>query len=259
MKLQVALTAAGYDLSTPDGSYGPQTSAAVRSFQADQGLSPTGEVDETLFNLALSEAAKAPACTPATIRAAVGQLPNGTHWDDSRSAPRCASGWAIAKAPEDDEGAIGLQPARGFLMRVRGDHWAIEVSNWIVDYSTPSFATGSALSPLRFSELFGGKGWPGHVSSAAEVVRYLMVEAPDQGINELNELAASVWLDSAGMDIWKDWQIYGDGSLVSCVSEPAANVYFSRGHWECIWQSEIATYVISINKVLTTATMAIRH
>ena len=57
MKLQVALTAAGYDLSTPDGSYGPQTSAAVRSFQADQGLSPTGDVDETLFNLALSEAA----------------------------------------------------------------------------------------------------------------------------------------------------------------------------------------------------------
>ena len=257
MQLQVALTAAGYDLSTPDGSYGPQTSAAVRSFQADQGLSPTGEVDETLFNLALSEAAKAPACTPATIRAAIGQLPNGTHWDDSK--PRCAPGWALAQAPEDDGGDSILRPARDFLMRVRGDHWAIEVSNRIGEYATPSFVTGSALSPLRFSELFGGKGWPGHVTSAAEVVRYLMVEAPDQGTGSLNELAASVWLDSAGMGVWMDWQIYGDGSLVSCVSEPAANAYFSRGHWECIWQSEIATYVISINKALTTATMAIRH
>ena len=258
MKLQVALTAAGYDLSTPDGSYGPQTSAAVRSFQADQGLSPTGEVDETLFNLALSEAAKAPACTPATIRAAIGQLPNGTHWDDSK--PRCAPGWALAEAPEDDGGDSILRPARDFLMRVRGDHWAIEVSNRIGEYATPSFATGSALSPLRFSELFGGKGWPGHVTSAAEVVRYLMVEAPDQGTGSLDQLAASVWLDSAGMDVWGTWWLDdGLGSLVSCVSEPAANAYFSRGHWECIWQSEIATYVISINKALATATMAIQH
>ena len=253
MKLQVALTAAGYDLSTPDGSYGPQTSAAVRSFQADQGLSPTGEVDETLFNLALSEAAKAPACTPATIRAAIGQLPNGTHWDDSK--PRCAPGWALVEVPTDE----GPPFARGFLMRVRGDHWAIEVSNWI-NYFEPGFAAGSALSPLRFSELFGSNGWPGHVSSAADVVHFLMANVWDTGTISLPENPPTVWLDSAGMDVWDHFQMDdGLGSLVSCVSEPAANVYFSRGHWECIWQSEIATYVISINKVLTTATMAIQH
>ena len=147
----------------------------------------------------------------------------------------------------------------GFLLRVRGDHWAIEVSNWINNMTT-SLATGSALSPLRFSELFGSKGWPGHVTSAADVVHFLMDDPLGTGAvgESMNE--ADIWLDSAGMGVWMDWQIDdGDGSLVSCVSEPAANAYFSRGHWECIWQSEIATYVISINKVLTTATMAIQH
>ena len=34
----------------PDGIYGSQTAAAVRSFQRRQGLNPTGVVDEATFS-----------------------------------------------------------------------------------------------------------------------------------------------------------------------------------------------------------------
>ena len=39
----------------PDGIYGPQTSAAVRSFQRRQGLTPTGVVDQTTHERIVSE------------------------------------------------------------------------------------------------------------------------------------------------------------------------------------------------------------
>jgi peptidoglycan hydrolase-like protein with peptidoglycan-binding domain len=56
--LQQALTQLGYDPGTPDGSYGPSTTAAVKSFQAAKGLTPqdgiAGPATLTAINTALS-------------------------------------------------------------------------------------------------------------------------------------------------------------------------------------------------------------
>jgi photosystem II stability/assembly factor-like uncharacterized protein len=42
---QEALAAAGYDPGKPDGRMGPRTAAALKKFQTDRNLSPTGELD----------------------------------------------------------------------------------------------------------------------------------------------------------------------------------------------------------------------
>ena len=42
--LQQALVSAGYDPGEADGTFGPQTEAAVVAFQQDNGLSPDGIV-----------------------------------------------------------------------------------------------------------------------------------------------------------------------------------------------------------------------
>ena len=44
--IQTALTLLGYDLGTIDGVFGPRSRQALAQFQADNGLEPTGEIDE---------------------------------------------------------------------------------------------------------------------------------------------------------------------------------------------------------------------
>jgi hypothetical protein len=43
---QSALNARGYDAGTVDGLWGPNTQSALRRFQADRGLAPTGTLDD---------------------------------------------------------------------------------------------------------------------------------------------------------------------------------------------------------------------
>jgi hypothetical protein len=48
---QHLLTYFGYDPGPVDGRYGPQTEAAVKAFQRDIGLPPTGRIDKKLLFL----------------------------------------------------------------------------------------------------------------------------------------------------------------------------------------------------------------
>ena len=43
---QSALNARGYDAGAVDGRWGPNTQSALRRFQADRGLAPTGTLDD---------------------------------------------------------------------------------------------------------------------------------------------------------------------------------------------------------------------
>lgn len=47
---QVALNEKGYDVGTVDGQYGPNTSSAVRRFQAEHGLAQTGALDSATLS-----------------------------------------------------------------------------------------------------------------------------------------------------------------------------------------------------------------
>lgn len=51
--IQAILGKLGYDAGTPDGVVGGKTTTAIVSFQKDAGLSPTGQIDETLIRALL--------------------------------------------------------------------------------------------------------------------------------------------------------------------------------------------------------------
>ncbi|MGV0910806.1 peptidoglycan-binding domain-containing protein [Martelella sp. FOR1707] len=65
LAVQQALAARGYYKGTPDGVTGPLTKAAIRAFQGDNGITPTGEADEEVVAL-LSVAAPLPEPRPET-------------------------------------------------------------------------------------------------------------------------------------------------------------------------------------------------
>lgn len=53
--LQQKLAQLGYDVGTPDGSFGPSTKAAVIAFQTDKNITPAdGVVDEATWNALLA-------------------------------------------------------------------------------------------------------------------------------------------------------------------------------------------------------------
>ncbi|MBQ6594580.1 MAG: peptidoglycan-binding protein [Clostridia bacterium] len=49
-EIQARLNELGYSVGKPDGDFGKKTEEAVRSFQKDNGLEATGEVDEATWN-----------------------------------------------------------------------------------------------------------------------------------------------------------------------------------------------------------------
>jgi peptidoglycan hydrolase-like protein with peptidoglycan-binding domain len=63
MQMQADLTALGYYDGKVDGYYGPDTEAAVKAFQKDNGLKVTGEFDEATVN-AIDAAMKHPTASP---------------------------------------------------------------------------------------------------------------------------------------------------------------------------------------------------
>jgi len=63
LALQQALAARGYYKGKPDGVTGPMTKAAIRAFQSDSGITPTGEADEEVVAL-LSVSAPLPEPRP---------------------------------------------------------------------------------------------------------------------------------------------------------------------------------------------------
>ena len=58
LALQTALVSLGYLEGNPDGMFGGMTEEALKAFQADQGLEPTGEADALLQMLILSMASE---------------------------------------------------------------------------------------------------------------------------------------------------------------------------------------------------------
>jgi peptidoglycan hydrolase-like protein with peptidoglycan-binding domain len=73
-QLQKALKQQGHDPGPIDGEFGPQTSAALRAYQQEQGLNATGQLDDaTLVKLGeATEAAEARSGSEASASPATG-------------------------------------------------------------------------------------------------------------------------------------------------------------------------------------------
>ena len=69
MQMQADLAALGYYTGEVDGFYGPDTEAAVKAFQKDNGLPVTGEFDEVTVN-AINAAMKHPTSSPTPTKSA---------------------------------------------------------------------------------------------------------------------------------------------------------------------------------------------
>ena len=52
--VQQVLNKNGYDAGSADGVMGDKTKAAIAQFQKDNGMAPTGQVDETLVQTLLA-------------------------------------------------------------------------------------------------------------------------------------------------------------------------------------------------------------
>jgi peptidoglycan hydrolase-like protein with peptidoglycan-binding domain len=69
MQMQADLTALGYYTGEVDGYYGPNTEAAVKAFQKDNGLKVTGEFDQATIE-AIDAAMKHPTASPSPTTSA---------------------------------------------------------------------------------------------------------------------------------------------------------------------------------------------
>lgn len=69
VEVQDALRRKGYAPGPVDGRFGVQTMRAVVKFQSDNGMTPTGAVDESLFG-AITAPPAPPAAKPAKKKAA---------------------------------------------------------------------------------------------------------------------------------------------------------------------------------------------
>jgi localization factor PodJL len=52
--IQAILNKNGYEAGNPDGVMGGKTKAAIAQFQKDNGMEPTGEIDQTLVSTLLA-------------------------------------------------------------------------------------------------------------------------------------------------------------------------------------------------------------
>jgi len=221
--LQQALADSGYDVGPVDGKFGAVTELAVRGFQADSRLEPTGSVDQTQYQRAIDLAAAAPPCDEALLRPASSYA--ASEWND----PVCVTGWAVRTA--FPEGAVGT----AYLFRVRGNTWQ-EVNEIAIDlWATPLLAEGTPLSVTSFSWMFGEPGWPGRASTADEVAKFLFTDIYDEAPSGrfFYELTA-MWLDDDGASTWSD-HFMVDGDRVAKI-EPCKQSTVGRmsgTHWVC--------------------------
>lgn len=103
--IQGRLAALGYDLGDPgvDGKFGPITAAAVKAFQSDNGLPPTGRVDMGTYAMLLEQAPKAQKSTkPARKSATFGGKKGGGGLQDAARAARKLRAEKGAKGVSED-------------------------------------------------------------------------------------------------------------------------------------------------------------
>ena len=147
-RLQEALRAAGQRAVAADGELGPQTEVALRRFQAQRGLSETGEPDEaTLAALGLSgsgQTAAEPGAAPVTTWALEAEL-LGAHGDYASGVTR----------------DFDLTPPSGAEERARPE-WVDEVRTLYVEQKDDQLDDRKVLFGLALldRELRGALGRP---------------------------------------------------------------------------------------------------
>lgn len=89
-EIQVRLSAIGYNPGGTDGTIGPRTRQAIRSYENDVGLPVTGEVSKALYDR-LTSGASVAAVSPATAPAAPAPTPAPVAPEGTPAAPAAPS------------------------------------------------------------------------------------------------------------------------------------------------------------------------
>ncbi len=99
---QERLNQLGYDVGEPDGMWGPQTQAALRKYQEEQGLSPSGQLDsQTVAKLGVDSVGGAGTAAGASSPGMSGSSTTGT------SSPGMSGSSSGASSPSSGSSGTG--------------------------------------------------------------------------------------------------------------------------------------------------------
>jgi len=104
---QEKLSAAGKDVGTPDGQMGPKTQAALKEFQQEKGLQPSGQLDqETIAALDLDQSSSATGGT-SSGESSSGQSSSGQSSSDQGSSGQSSSGQSSSDQSSSGQSSSG--------------------------------------------------------------------------------------------------------------------------------------------------------
>ena len=148
-ELQTLLFEAGYLTSQPDGIFGDRTEAAVKAYQADQGLPQTGVADDALIER-LRGAEEAPSGGTGQADAGSGQAAGGADPSGSPAGPD--------KAETQDYCTVTLQEDRSEIICCAAHQEILRKEQELLQNSSgPDYAGVIALWETEIDELY--KAW----------------------------------------------------------------------------------------------------
>ena len=233
-QLQEHLADLGYEVGLVDGVYGERTRIAVRRFQVDNELPPTGKVDEPTWLLVMA-GGRAEAATEETAET--------TELDDTFDF----SAWGL-EGGDESYMEMGGQVMTGYGTKFSDSDLRFPILIYI-DENTQGFAAENATGKTTYQKNFGRLWWkgtfPGNVSGyAAFDVAYF--GAPDRPFSkdleteideayvtwagdEINWTVGKEKINWGVMDLISPFNIINSGNFL----DPFVNtgLHDQRGQW----------------------------
>ena len=218
--LQQKLNERGFFAGRVDGLWGPDTSAAVRSFQQKNSLPPTGQLDPgTLETLGIVDAAAtSPAMvSPTAAPPATTAAPAPSGLSDTTAAP-AMSGMPLGTASTGtNPAAAGADPA---------------ASTAAAPGSTPGNAVGQATDRTLGTNTTGtnpgsgnaGQSAAGSDSNQAVAMTNANAPQPAKGANSFSDGEARRRIESSGYSTVADLKKDGDGVWRGSATKDGAKV-----------------------------------
>jgi len=213
MSMQQRLNERGFFAGRVDGLWGPDTSAAVRSFQQKSSLPPTGQLDQgTLQALGIVGIAASPAMAPAVVAPLVTPDQTTAAAPASNSPPDTAASRAVSGTPlsrastgTNPGGADPTAPAASALDGTAGNAPSTTVGP-AADRVLGTNTTGTNPSTAN-----AGQTAAGGDSNQAVATTNANAPQPAKGANSFSDGEARRRIESSGYSPVADLKKDGDG------------------------------------------------